>query len=99
MKKLTLLFALALPLLAEDPKPACDATDWKARAEWLGEKLAATEGKMAAMAQFYSVNEQLTALAAKEPPKPALRSEVPICAGGSNPKTENCRPASDIMKK
>jgi hypothetical protein len=73
--KLTLLFALCLPLLAEETKPQCDATDWKARAEWLEQKIAATEGKMAAMAQFYAVNEQLTALAQKEPPRPAQRPE------------------------
>ncbi len=52
------------------PKQSCDATDWQKRAEWAEAKTAATEAKMNAMAQFYAAQEQLTGLAAKEPPKP-----------------------------
>jgi len=59
------------------PPPSCDATDWKARAEWLDQKVQATEAKLAALAQFYSFNEQLAALAAKEPPKPKPPAKEP----------------------
>ncbi len=58
--------------LSDTAKQSCDATDWKARAEWLEQKLAITEAKTAALANFYAAQEQLTGLAAKEPPKPHL---------------------------
>lgn len=76
LRKLCLALAVSSSILApvstfaEEPK-ACDATNWKARAEWLQEKLTATEGKMQAIADFYAVNAKLQELAAREPAKPA----------------------------
>lgn len=57
--------------------PSCDATDWKAYAEGLEKKLALTEARSAALAQFYAANEQLAGLAGKEPPKPASKPAAP----------------------
>ena len=50
--------------LSPEQKELADA---KARIAWLEQKLAATEAKMAALMQFYSANDALTGLAAKEP--------------------------------
>ena len=44
-----------------------ELADAKARIAWLEDKLRATEAKMQALMQFYSANDALTGLAAKEP--------------------------------
>ncbi len=70
----SIFFVTLVELQAQEPAPAkqsCDATDWQKRAEWLEQKLAATEAKTQALAQFYAAQEQLTGLAAKEPARPA----------------------------
>ncbi len=73
-------FFLALALQAQTPTPtpeggglpkqSCDATDWKARVEWLEAIVAQEQSKTAGALQMYNAQIQLTGLAAKEPPKP-----------------------------
>lgn len=70
---------LVCGLWAQDAKPAIDTDpkatitipanveSLKARIAWLQQKLAITEAKLAALAQFYAAQEQLQGLAAKEP--------------------------------
>ena len=79
--KLTILLLMASGLWAQDAKTVGDGPvakvqavqqdatvdSLKARIVWLEQKLAVTEAKLAALAQFYAAQEQLQGLAAKEP--------------------------------
>lgn len=73
---------------ASNPEPESA----KARIAWLEQKLSITEAKMAALMQFYSANEQLQGLAAKEPKTTATANGAASAGKSPEAKTNDALP-------